>query len=191
MLILGHIGYTVGAAWALDTLTRRETKADYRAVALMAVVPDIIDRALFVFALPSASSGRLIAHTFVFQLAFFVAIILVRRGWWPYAVASVFHLLLDSTGHSRAWARQVFWPLMGAELSGVNILPATGEVGTSYTNWVWFRIQQGFEPYASASLWPWLLELGGALVLIVFVYRKALYRRVRLRWFLVLGKVQR
>jgi hypothetical protein len=191
MLILGHIGYTVGAAWALDTLTRREIKADYRAVALMAVLPDIIDRVLFVFALPSASSGRLIAHTFVFQLAFFVAIILVRRGWWPYAVASAFHLLLDSTGHSRAWVRQVFWPLMGAELSGVNILPATGEVGTSYTNWVWFRIQQGFEPYASASLWPWLLELGGALVLIVFVYRKALYRRVRLRWFVVLGKVQR
>jgi len=181
MLILGHIGYTVGAVWALDTLTRRETKADYRAVALMAMAPDIIDRALFVFALPSVSSGRLIAHTFVFQLAFFVAIILVSRGWWPYAVASVFHLLLDSTGLSRAWARHVLWPFLGAEVSVINAMMETGSVEASNTNWVWLRIQQAFQPYASASCGPWLLELGGALVLIVFVYRKALYRRVRLQ----------
>jgi hypothetical protein len=180
MLILGHIGYTVGAGWALDTLTRRDTRADYRAVALMAMAPDIIDRALFMFLLPSASSGRLIAHTLVFQLAFFLTIILVRRGWWPYGAASAFHLLLDSTSHSRAWSQHLFWPLMGTELNFVNILPGTGEIGASYTNWVWLRIQQGFDPYTSASWWPWLLELGGALVLIAFAYRKALYRRTRL-----------
>ncbi len=51
MLIVGHIGYTVGAAWALEAATRRKTEADYRAVAVMAMAPDIIDRALFIFAL--------------------------------------------------------------------------------------------------------------------------------------------
>ena len=61
MLVLGHIGYTVGAAWALDSLTHRETQIDYRALALMTMAPDIIDRALFVFILPSALSGRLMS----------------------------------------------------------------------------------------------------------------------------------
>lgn len=191
MLILGHIGYTVGAAWALDTLTRRETRIDYRAVALMAMAPDIIDRALFVFALPSASSGRLIAHTLLFQVAFFLAIILIRRDWWPYGAASALHLLLDSTGLSGAWARHVFWPLMSAELGAINIQPDTSEVVVPYTNWVWLRIQQAFQPYASASWRPWLLELGGALMLVVFMYRKALYRRGRLRRFVTSGKLQR
>jgi hypothetical protein len=191
MLVLGHIGYTVGAAWALDSLTHRETQIDYRALALMAMTPDIIDRALFVFILPSALSGRLIAHTLLFQLAFFLAIILMRRSWWLYGAASALHLLLDTPGLSGAWARQVFWPFMGVELSAINILPGTGGIVASYTSWVWLRIQQAFQPYSATSWWPWLLELGGALTLIAFAYRKTLYRRAHLRRFVVSGKLQR
>ena len=68
-------------------MARRESSADYRAVAVMAIAPDIIDRALFVFVLPSAFDPRLLAHTLLFQLVFLVAITLLQRAWWLYGAA--------------------------------------------------------------------------------------------------------
>ena len=189
MLIAGHIGYTVGAVWTLKALTRSDTSADYRAVAVMALAPDIIDRALFIFALPSGVSGRLIAHTLLFQLAILVVITLVRRRWWLYGAASSFHLLLDSTGLSAAWARHLLWPLIGAEWSLVNILPGTGGMTVPYQNWVWLRSQQALQPYGEAPWWVWLLEAGGAVILLAFANRKTLYKWPRLRRFLAAGEL--
>ena len=178
MLIIGHIGYTVGAAWALRGVNQRVPPPDYRAVALMAMAPDIIDRTLFVFILPGAFSGRLIAHTLLFQLAFFLLLILVRRNWWIYGSASAFHLLLDSTGHSLKWARQMLWPFLGNDLEMINILPRALARTTAYHEWVWVRFQQATLPYAEATWLAWLLEAGGALALIMFAYRKSRNRRL-------------
>lgn len=189
MLLLGHMGYTVGATWVLAT-GRRETSPDYRAVALMAIAPDIIDRALFVFILPSAMDGRLIAHTLLFQLTFLVLITLVKQRWWLYGAASAFHLVLDTTQLSKSWARHLLWPLIGSRWTVINVLPGTGEIAVSYHIWVWERIRTASQPYASDVLWVWLLEAGGVLVLMTFAYRNTLYQPHRLRRFLASGNVE-
>ena len=97
MLIIGHVGYSVGAAWAFGSATHRKTPIDFRAVAVMSLVPDIIDRFLFVFVIPDATSARLIAHTVLFQLVFALAVTFIRPGWWLYGATSAFHLVLDTT----------------------------------------------------------------------------------------------
>ena len=171
MLLIGHLGYTVGAAWAFEAATHRETSPDYRAVAVMAMAPDIVDRTLFIFILPSAVEGRLIAHTLLFQLTFFLVITLIRHRWWLYGSASGFHLLLDTTKLSKTWAKHVLWPLMGAGWSVVNILPGTGEITVSYHIWIWQRFQKASQPFGSILWWVWLLEIGGALILVAFAYR--------------------
>lgn len=191
MLLLGHMGYTVGAAWAFQTTTRRETSADYRLVALMAIAPDIVDRAIFVLFLPAAQDGRLVAHTLLFQLAFVLMIFLARRRWWFYGAASGFHLVLDSTKFYGGWATQLLWPLMGSGWSAVNIQPNTGDLTTAYHVWVWQRIQEASQPYGTDEWWVWLLEIGGALVLMAFAYRNILYHPARLRKFLLSGNLGR
>ena len=189
MLIVGHVGYTIGAVWALKALHRSDTSTDYRAVAVMAVAPDIIDRALFIFALPSGFDARLIAHTLVFQLAIFAVATLVRRRWWFYGAASVGHLALDSTGLSAAWVRHMLWPFKGSQWQIIGIMPGTGAVTIPYYNWVWLRIQQALQPYGDALWWVWLLEAGGTLILLAFAYRKTLYQWPRLRRFLAAGEL--
>ncbi|MDA1127898.1 MAG: metal-dependent hydrolase [Chloroflexi bacterium] len=187
MLLIGHMGYTVGAAWAIESAARKEIAVDYRAIALMAIAPDIIDRVIFVFILPAALEGRLIAHTLVFQLAFVLALTLFRRGWWFYGIASLSHLLLDTTRLSTDWAKHLLWPLLGSEWRAVNILPGSGDITVPYNTWVWQRIQTASQPYGSGVWWVWALDIGGALILAAFAYRNALYRWPRLREFLTSG----
>ena len=191
MLIIGHVGYTVGAAWAFETATRRETSVDYRVVAIMAMAPDIVDRTIFIFILPAALEGRLVAHTLLCQLALVLVMTLARRRWWLYGAASGFHLILDSTRLSTAWVKHLLWPLMGSGWSVVNILPGSGEMTAAYHIWVWQRFQKGFQPYGSDLWWVWLLEIGGALILMAFAHRNALYKPPRLRQFLASGDLGR
>ncbi len=54
MLLGSHVGHSLGAAWAMGAADGKEPTRDYRAVATMAIAADIIDRTLFVFALPKA-----------------------------------------------------------------------------------------------------------------------------------------
>lgn len=189
MLIIGHVGYTLGSVWALESATHRENPIDFRAIALMSMAPDIIDRILFVFVLPSATSGRLIAHTILFQLVFLLVSTLARRDWWLYGASSVFHLVLDSTGLPMVWIRHLLWPLLAVELSSINIYPGAGDITIPYPNWIWLRIQQALGPYEAIVWWVWLLELGGALVLAAFAYRKSLYQTTRLRRFILRGNL--
>ena len=83
MLGVAHPGYSVGAAWLVEKLHSDELRLDYRGVAAAAIAADVIDRGLFVFALPRASSGRNIAHTLGFQLAMGLALTALLRGWIP------------------------------------------------------------------------------------------------------------
>ena len=53
MLLLAHIGYTTGGVRILDKFALRRP-LDYRLVVLMAILPDVIDRALYVFVIPGA-----------------------------------------------------------------------------------------------------------------------------------------
>ena len=60
MLLLAHIGYTTGAVRISQEFALRRS-LDYRLVVLMAILPDVIDRALYTFVIPGAQSGRLFA----------------------------------------------------------------------------------------------------------------------------------
>ena len=160
---------------------------DFRAVAVMSLAPDIIDRGLFVFALPSAMGGRLVAHTLLFQTILFLALIVVNLRFWIYGAASAFHLILDSIHPSVAWAHHVLWPFLGADWKAVDIAPGLAKDLGSYSHWMVARAQTVLTPYQAAGLWAWVLELGGALVLVWFVYQRHLYRVPRLREFLVKG----
>src|SRR3990172_7065059 len=118
MLLLGHVGYTVGGGWAAQRL-RLKNPVDFRLIAFMAIFPDVVDRALYVLFIPDAASGRLIAHTLVFQLALFAVLVVIRRGFWVYGLASLLHLALDGQGLS---AEQVLWPVLGSGLENVEIV---------------------------------------------------------------------
>ena len=59
MLLLAHVGYTVGAGWAAQRL-RLKNPVDFRLISFMAIFPDVVDRALYVLFIPDAASGRLI-----------------------------------------------------------------------------------------------------------------------------------
>lgn len=190
MLILAHVGYTVGVTLVADVKAQRRLSPDYRLIAIMAIAPDIIDRALFVLVLPSAVSGRLIAHTLLFQLVFAALIVLMRRGWWIYGAASAFHLLLDTSWSSHSWLAHVLWPLLGSHLSTVNIDPSLSYTAISYSSWIFGRSQEALAPYLSAPLSAWMLELGGALVLVTVTYCRSLYDRSCLWQFLVAGRLE-
>ena len=121
MLGAAHVGYTIGVCWVADKLIPGKRHIDYRGIAGAALAADIVDRLLFVFAVPRASSGRLIAHTALFQLAAGVVACALRPRWLPYAMASGFHLALDTPGLHKRWLRHVFYPFGGFALKHVNI----------------------------------------------------------------------
>jgi len=79
MLIASHVGYTLGGMWAAQRAGLRRP-IDFRLVAFMALLPDVVDRALYAFLLPGAQGGRLIAHTLLFHLALLLVLAMARRG---------------------------------------------------------------------------------------------------------------
>lgn len=177
MLGAAHVGYTIGAYWVADKLIPGKRHIDYRGIAGAALAADIVDRLLFVFAVPRASSGRLIAHTALFQLAAGVVACALRPRWLPYAMASGFHLALDTPGLHKRWLRHVFYPFGGFALRHVNIEDHAAGRGPSYIGWVRSRLKKGSEPYRHASKSAWALELGGAAIIIGFAWRAYLGRQ--------------
>lgn len=176
MLILGHVGYTVGGGWAAQRL-RLKNPVDFRLLALMALLPDIIDRALYLFIITDAYGSRLIAHTLAFQLALFVVLILFRRDFWIYGLASLAHLALDAP----LPAAQMFWPLLGAGLENVQIGDGlAAAAGQSFWPRVLDRLEENLRNYSDPHLRPVLFELGGLAVLLAFALRARLYQRRRL-----------
>jgi hypothetical protein len=176
VLLLGHVGYTVGGGWVAQRL-RLKNPVDFRLVAFMAIFPDIVDRALYVLFVPDAVSGRLIAHTLVFQLALFVVLVAIRRDFWIYGLASLMHLALDAPGS----AEQVLWPMFGSGLENVEIVSGSAAVtGQSFWPRVLDRLQENTHNYSDPHLLPVLFELGGLAVLLAFALGARLYERRRL-----------
>ena len=165
MLGAAHVGYTLGVCWVVDKLIPGKREIDYRGIAVAALVPDIMDRLLYVFAMPRASSGRLIAHTALFQIGAGVVACGLRPKLLPYALASGFHLALDTPGLPKRWLRHVLYPLGGIALRHINIEDDAGDRGSSYIDWVRSRLKKGSEPYRHASKSALTLELGGAAII--------------------------
>ena len=176
MLLLAHVGYTAGAGWAAQRL-RLKNRVDFRLLAFMAIFPDILDRMLYTLIIPDAASGRLIAHTLVFQLALFAALMVIRREFWIYGLASLMHLALDAPGS----VEQVLWPLLGSDLENVQIVGGSAaEAGQSFAERVLNRLRANPDNYADAGLRAILFEVGGLAVLAAFAIWARLYERRRL-----------
>ena len=175
MLLLAHVGYTVGGGWLAQRLRLREA-IDFRLLVFMAILPDIIDRALWVLVLPDAQSGRLVAHTLIFQFVLLAVLVVIRRGFLIYGLASLMHLALDSQGLS---PEQAFWPFAGADLENIRIV-----VGSAPSDPFWERaldrVRQNTNSYTEAGTVSILTDLGGLIVLGAFAMGARLYERGRL-----------
>jgi hypothetical protein len=152
----------------------------------MALLPDIIDRAIYTLIIPDAASGRLIAHTLVFQLALFAALMVIRRSFWIYGLASLMHLALDAPME----AEQLLWPLLGPDLKNVHIVGGSAAAtGQSFGERVLDRLSANPDNYADAGLCAILFETGGLVVLAAFAVWTRLYQRERFGSFLRCGSV--
>lgn len=185
MLLLAHVGYTVGGGWAAQGL-RLKKSVDFRVLAFMALLPDIIDRAIYTLIIPDAASGRLIVHTLVFQLALFAALVVIRRGFWIYGLASLMHLAMDAPME----AEQLLWPLLGPDLENVHIVGGSAAAaGQSFGERVLDRLSVNPDNYADAGLRAILFEIGGLVVLVAFAIWARLYEWERFRSFVRRGSV--
>ncbi len=184
MLLLAHVGYTVGGGWAAQRL-RLKNPVDFRLLAVMAVSPDIIDRTLYVLILPDAQSGRLIAHTLALQLALFVALVVIRRDFWIYGLSSLMHLALDSQTLA---ASQALWPLLGSDLENIQIVGGEAPgAGQSFGERVLDRLEVDRSNYASPDQIAILFEIGGLVLLTALAMRTRVYERHHLLSLLLRG----
>ncbi len=121
MFIFGHIGLTVAAVGLPRVVASKRPVArwleqvDYRLVALGSLLPDIIDKSVWLLGNGHIfTSGRAFAHTLLFNLVLLLAAVLLarrgRRGLLAVSLASLMHLLLDGM-----WTRPttLWWPLLG------------------------------------------------------------------------------
>lgn len=135
MLLLGHLGITMGATIGIERVLSRIHPADppgalparvavflraldYRILLLGSVLPDLIDKPVGVYLFHDTfESGRIFAHTLLFLLA------LTAIGIWRYrrsaasgvltlALGVFMHLLLDGVWRS---PRTLFWPAFGLD----------------------------------------------------------------------------
>lgn len=121
MLVLAHVGLTVGMAQAVEHIAKNGgngkagLRLDYRLVVLGSMLPDLIDKPLGHFILrDTLNNGRIYCHTLAFALIFLVfALIALRLGKAGLMVVwsgLVVHLVLDGIWRAPA---TLFWPLYG------------------------------------------------------------------------------
>ena len=191
---LSHAGLSVAAVFALHHLLRHLSQhfsgnggtpgerfagpvnlsrggrwhIDYRLVIIGALLPDLIDKSLQLWFFPEVFHlpGRSFAHTMVFNSILVTGSLLLIpfcRSLGPliFALTSAGHLLLD-----RMWESPVtlLWPLFGLSFGRAE-----------------FKLSPWWLDWAQSGVGPKLLDLTGALVLLIFalvMYR----RRTLLKW---------
>ncbi|NOZ73637.1 MAG: hypothetical protein GXP38_17395 [Chloroflexi bacterium] len=112
MLPTGHLEWT----WAGVNLVQRSLgwfpETDYRKVALVNMLPDLIDKPLAMFVFPNANAALFFGHTLLLHgLVWAFAWKMGRlRQWLAYLMAFSAHLLED-----RMWGftQTLLWPLRG------------------------------------------------------------------------------
>jgi hypothetical protein len=186
LLLLAHLGYTTGAV-RISQKFALNRPLDYRLVALMAILPDVIDRSLYVFVIPGAESGRLLAHTLLFNLVLLAILMAIRRDLWIYGILPLLHLLMDLQGLS---THELFWPFLGAALSNVHIPAGLAETaGQSYGDRVGDRIHDVLGTYSGAGFRSLLIDAGGLLALVILTLKSRLYHRKRLVRLVATGDI--
>jgi len=184
LLLLAHVGCTTGVVRISQKLVLNR-RLDYRLVALMAILPDLVDRSLYLFVIPGAESGRLFAHTLLFNLVLLAVLVAIRRDLWIYGVLPLGHLLLDLECLS---ARQLFWPLWGVDLSNVHISTCLAETaGQSYGDRIGDRIHDVLATYGGSGFRSFLIDAGGLVALVIMALKSRLYQRRRLARLVATG----
>lgn len=185
MFVFGHSGITLGAAALVSSLgilppsrlTRLSSflaRIDLRLLAFAALLPDVIDKPLGHYLLPSVfANGRIFAHTLLFTLLLSaIGVILYRRRgrvWGlTLAIGGGSHLVLDSMWQT---PQTLLWPALGWEF------PASGVTD------LWRTLWQALISQPSA----YVPEIIGILIFGIIGVR--LITKRRLRDFLRRGRI--
>ncbi len=188
MIFFGHIGITAGVSKACEycisskrprivkeggslsgmyrlILRARERlgQIDYRMVIIGSILPDIIDKPLFLLFSDTVNlSGRDYAHTLLFHIALLtggLVLLRYRKSWLlVVALSGMMHLILDQMWVS---PETLLWPLLGP-------LP-----GTEAEGWVSERWYSMFT--APGAYIP---EIIGLVIISLFLYRLVKNRQV-------------
>ena len=153
MLPVGHVAYT----WA--TITWLESRGhavdiDYRAAALAALLPDLIDKPLSLTILSDSGTSQGPAHTLVGQALLAAALVRAKPEWLSYALISSSHLIADQMWkHPRTLlfpfsGKLDSWQYMGSPMAMFNAyaeivtrpaIMAVELVGLGLLGWVLYK----------------------------------------------------
>lgn len=145
----------------LSGIKGRIGSIDYRIVLLGSLLPDIIDKPLWLLAVGYiAPSGRGYAHTLLFNLALFICGLILfryRKSWLLIiSLCSFMHLIFDQIWNSPV---VLLWPLLGP-------IPEKETTG-----WL-FNITQALFSYPSV----YIPEIIGLVIVLLFAYRLMIRR---------------
>jgi hypothetical protein len=164
MFVLGHTGIPAGAVRAIDR------DVDLRAVALVALLPDLIDKPLWLF-VPAFANGwsRTAGHSLTaFVLFTLLVSVRLRARAWPFVFAYASHLVLD-----RIWLDgHITWPF-----DGYFFFP---KYMYDHTEQWWAKL---------SDLWTMGGEAIGALIIVTLAVRGRLWDRERWLAFRSRGRI--
>ncbi|MGD8397514.1 MAG: metal-dependent hydrolase [Anaerolineae bacterium] len=171
MLPLGHVAYTWAAlAWLQDRGVGGEI--DYRAAAVAAMLPDLVDKPLSLTLLSDSGTSQGLAHTLLAHTAATVAVAWFRPRWLPYAFIVNSHLAADQMWK---YPKTLLFPFSG-RLDSWKFMGTPGAMLAAYAEIV-------TRPAIVA------VEVAG-LALLAWVVRKGrLHRRRNLRRFFATGNL--
>lgn len=173
MFPVGHIAYTCGAVYLLNRRLPGWFDADYRWLALTAMLPDILDKPLALTVFRESQTSQGLAHTLIVHvMVTAVAWLLWRRRALPYLLAFSGHLPLD-----QIWRHPetLFYPFMGWQFDPYKFMGSPEAMASVY--WDIFLLPQ-----------IWVAEVVGLAILAFFVIRYRLYAWSRLVRFLQSGR---
>lgn len=175
MLPPAHIELTWGVLNLIQKRWRSFRRADYRIIALAAILPDLIDKPLAIFVFPHWNATLLFAHSLLAHLGLW-SLAAARgrtRRALPYLLAFSGHLIAD-----RIWKfpRTLFWPLRGREFERWRNVGSPRAFGQAY-----FRALFQY-PYLTLS------EIAGVIAILWLVRDRKLTTGADLRRFLRTGR---
>lgn len=162
MLVLGHIGITLGIFYFLSHLSSKNSFwVHVPWIAIGALIPDFIDKPLGrIILAETIGSGRIFAHTLLFGL------LLGLAGYYLYsqgkpelliiAGASFCHLLEDQIWNS---PEVFFWPFLGWKFS-------KDTISGSFIEYLMIIFTRAFYPEFTEVL---ISEIVGLLIIILLI----------------------
>ncbi len=189
MLFFGHIGITLGVFLIIFFIVKGNV--DYRLVIIGSMLPDIIDKPLFLLLYGTIpESGRFLGHTIVFVLILIVLSMIVFKdrkyaGLFVLPVAVLLHIIEDEMWKA---PRTLYWPFMG--------LDPKFKFNAAFAN---ENIVQRLIDYSASiiksnyhNLYTYQTEFIGIIILLaLFVFYFKLYKPTNLKEFILHGTLNK